>query len=85
MTDQQNKIEPALLDIRQVCELLNISRAGFYRFSSSGRLGILPIKAGRKVLYSRIEIEQYLRASAIAGKFISRREWQQTKGKYLSI
>ena len=83
MTDQQNKIEPALLDIRQVCELLNISRASFYSLSTSERLGILPIRACRKLLYSRIEIEQYLKVSAIRGKFIARREWQQIKGQYL--
>jgi predicted DNA-binding transcriptional regulator AlpA len=57
-----NGIAPALLDISQVCELLNISRAEFYRLDQSGKFA--PLSAGlcRKRLYIREEIENWIKA-----------------------
>ena len=58
------KIQPALLTIPQVCDYLNIARPTSYKINSSGAFGLLPIKLGtcRKVLYSRAELDDYVRA-----------------------
>jgi len=71
-----DKIEPALLTIPQVCEYLNIKRATFYRLNATGAFGLLPIKLGicRKVLYSRVELDSYVRAGCP-----HRRQWQAQK------
>jgi excisionase family DNA binding protein len=58
----KNKIEPALLTIPQVCKLLNISRAEFYRLGASGKFAPLQVGLCRKVLYRRTEIEDWVNA-----------------------
>ena len=62
---QSLRIEPALLTIPQVCEYLNIKRATFYKINATGAFGLLPIKLGTcsKVLYSRAELDAYVRAN----------------------
>jgi len=78
------QIEPALLTIPQVCAYLNISRAEFYKINT-GAFGLLPIRLGtcRKVLYSRTELEAYIKASTIAGKSINRQHWQTQKKEFM--
>jgi predicted DNA-binding transcriptional regulator AlpA len=61
-TEATAKIEPALLTIPQICEILNVSRAEFYRLNSNGKFAPLPVNLCRKVLYSRIEVESWLAA-----------------------
>ncbi len=58
------KIVPALLTIPQVCAYLNIARATFYKINATGAFGLLPVKLGtcRKVLYSKAELDAYVRA-----------------------
>ena len=58
------KIAPALLTIPQVCAYLNIARATFYNINATGAFGLLLIKLVmcRKVLYSRLELDAYVRA-----------------------
>lgn len=75
------KIEPALLNILQVCAYLNVKRATFYNLNATGAFGLLPIKLGtcRKVLYSKIELDAYLKASTAIGKFINRQQWQNQR------
>ena len=70
---QPLKIEPALLTILQVCEYLNIKRATFYKINATGAFGLLPIKLGtcRKVLYSKAELDAYVRAGCP-----HRKQWQ---------
>jgi excisionase family DNA binding protein len=78
------KIEPLLLDVKQVCQLLNIAVSTFYGLLSSEKLGIIPLRGGgKKLLYSRHEVEQYVKASTQRGKFIKRSEWQIIRGDYL--
>ena len=74
------KIAPALLTIPQVCEFLNLSRAGFYKLNT-GAFGPLPVKllGCRKVLYSRLELEAYVRESTAQGKLIPRKQWQMMR------
>ena len=71
-------IEPALLTVPQVCEYLNIARATFYGIKATGAFGPLPVKLGncRKVLYSKAELEAYVRAGCP-----HRRQWQIQKNK----
>ncbi|MHC4365195.1 MAG: helix-turn-helix transcriptional regulator [Planctomycetota bacterium] len=70
------RIEPALLTIQQVCQFLNIKRATFYKINATGAFGLLPVKLGtcRKVLYSRAELDSYVRAGCP-----HRKQWQMLK------
>ena len=70
------KIEPALLTIPQVCSFLNIARATFYKINATGAFGLLPVKllGCKKVLYSRAELEEFLRAGCPHRKL-----WQAIK------
>ncbi len=72
------KIEPALLTIPQVCEYLNIARATFYKINATGAFGLLPVRLGtcRKVLYSRAELDAYVRAGCP-----HRKQWQIQRGQ----
>jgi predicted DNA-binding transcriptional regulator AlpA len=70
------KIAPALLDISQVCQLLNISRAEFYRLDESGKFAPLSTGLCRKRLYIRDEIESWIRAG-----LPHRKIWQTMKGQ----
>jgi predicted DNA-binding transcriptional regulator AlpA len=72
------KIGPALLDISQVCRLLNISRAEFYRLDQSGKFAPLSTGLCRKRLYVRAEIENWIRAG-----LPHRKIWQSMKGSKL--
>lgn len=56
-------IAPALLTIEQVCQLINISRAEFYRLNASGKFAPLSVGLCRKVLYRRDEIEGWIKAN----------------------
>ena len=70
------KIEPALLTIPQVCSYLNIKRATFYKINATGAFGLLPIKLGtcRKVLYSRAELDAFVKAGCP-----HRKQWQKER------
>ena len=68
-----DRIAPALLTIPQVCAYLNIARPTFYKINATGAFGLLPITLGtcRKVLYSRAELDAYVRAGCP-----HRKQWQ---------
>ena len=69
------KIIPALLTIEQTCQLLNISRAEFYRLDQSGKFAPLSTGLRRKRLYVRTEIESWIKAG-----LPHRKIWQSMKG-----
>ena len=78
MTNESpEKIQPALLTIPQVCAYLNIARPTFYKINATGAFGLLPVRLGtcRKVLYSRTELDAYVRAGCP-----HRKQWQSMKG-----
>jgi predicted DNA-binding transcriptional regulator AlpA len=81
-----HKTEAALLTIPEVCLYLNVKRATFYNLNATGTFGLLPLRLGncRKVLYSKIELDAYLKASTIQGKFINRQQWQNSRKDYLN-
>jgi excisionase family DNA binding protein len=68
------KIEPALLTIPQVCGLLNISRAEFYRLNQSGKFAPLQVGLCRKILYQKQEVLDW-----ISKKCPHRKLWQTIK------
>jgi len=74
--EARQTIQPALLTIPQVCAYLNIARPTFYKINATGAFGLLPIKLGtcRKVLYSRAELDAYVRAGCP-----HRKHWQIEK------
>jgi len=67
--------ELLLLDIKQLCNCLSIARPTYYKISSNGMLGPLPIRLCRKVLYSKAEIERWVQAGCP-----HRKQWQIMKG-----
>ena len=76
-SESPEKIIPALLTIEQTCQLLNISRAEFYRLDQSGKFAPLSTGLCRKRLYIRVEIENWVRAGCPHRKI-----WQtKRKGK----
>lgn len=78
MTDESPKIEPALLTVEQTCQFLNVSRALLYSRLSGQVFGVLPIRIGRKVLFSKAELEAYVKAG-----MPSRQKWQAMRGTKL--
>jgi len=70
------KIAPALLTIQQVCALLNISRAEFYRLDSTGKFAPLSVGLCKKRLYLKDEIFAWL-----SEKCPHRKQWQVMKGQ----
>jgi excisionase family DNA binding protein len=77
MINSSNTIQPELLTISDVCQMLNISRAEFYKLNASGKFAPLKIGLCRKVLYNKTEIENWIRAGCV-----HRKQWQTMKGKY---
>ena len=69
-----NDIEPQLLTVKQTCQFLNISRALLYNRLSCECFGIIPIRIGRKVLFSRKELQAYIDAG-----MPPRTKWQAMK------
>jgi excisionase family DNA binding protein len=78
MLNNGSTIQPELLTISDVCKMLNISRAEFYRLNASGKFAPLQIGLCRKVLYNRDEVENWIRAGCV-----HRKVWQTTKGTKL--
>jgi len=71
------KIEPALLTIPQVCQYLNIKRATFYKLNASGKFAPLQIGLCRKVLFNKMELENWIRAGCPHRKI-----WQNQRKEY---
>ncbi|MBN1972543.1 MAG: helix-turn-helix domain-containing protein [Sedimentisphaerales bacterium] len=76
--DNNSTLSPALLTIQQVCQLLNISHAEFYRLDASGKFAPLSIGLCRKRLYIKSEIESWIRAGCP-----HRKQWQIQKKEKL--
>lgn len=71
------KIEPALLNIEQTCQLINVKRAHFYNLRASGKFAPLPVNLSRKVLYVRSEIESWIKSGCVP-----RKQWQILKKEF---
>jgi len=51
-----------LLSATEVTTLLGLSCAGLYRLCSCGQMGPMPVKLGRRVLWRRVELEDWILA-----------------------
>lgn len=67
-------MESLLLSAKDCAELLGIGKTLFNSMHSSGRLGPLPVKLGRRVLWNRKELAAWVEASCPA-----RQQWQNMK------
>jgi excisionase family DNA binding protein len=61
-TCQEAKINPLLLSAGEAAKLIGICRSHFYALHSSGRLGPLPVRLGRRILWNRKELETWVEA-----------------------
>ncbi len=73
-TPEPLQVEPALLNIEQTCQILNIARPTFYNLRASGKFAPLPVGLCRKVLYRRDELENWIQAG-----LPHRKQWQFMK------
>lgn len=62
--------QPLLLSAADAGRVLGISERHFYGLHSTGRLGPLPVKLGKRTLWSRIELEEW-----VASKCPCRQDW----------
>jgi len=62
--------EPLLLDAKQAASILGISRTLLYSMHSSGQLGPLPVRLGRRALWRHDELKDWVVAGCP-----SRRLW----------
>jgi predicted DNA-binding transcriptional regulator AlpA len=53
---------PLLLNAEETSGILGISRSNFYALLSAGRIGPAPIHLGKRVLWKRSEIENWVQA-----------------------
>jgi len=72
MRNRGKKVESLLLSAEDSAEMLGIGRTLFYAMHSSGRLGPMPLKLGRRTLWNREELESWVRAKCPA-----REDWQK--------
>ena len=62
--DPQNtlvEIEPLLMVAEDAARLLSVGKTHLYAMHNSGRLGPCPIRLGRKTLWSREELQEWVR------------------------
>jgi len=74
MSDNTNHLVPLLLDADDAAMLLGVSRSHFYALHSSGRLGPSPVRLGKRSLWRRDELEQW-----VLNDCPSRQQWIDLK------
>lgn len=57
-----NETNPLLLDAGGVCDLLSIGKTLFYSMLSLGQIGPPSVKLGRRRLWRRADLEQWVKA-----------------------
>ena len=55
-----------LLSAVDAAKLISVGRSHFYALHSSGRLGPMPIRLGRRILWNRNELESWVEAGCPA-------------------
>ncbi len=76
MTGTKNNLVALLLDSKDSASLLGIGERSFWSMHSSGELGPLPIRLGKRTLWSRFELEEWVKA-----RCPRREEWVAMKGE----
>lgn len=69
------QVDSLLLSVKNAAKLLGIGSSHFWGLHSSGRLGPLPIKLGRRTLWIRRDLEKWIDAGCP-----SRKQWQDMIG-----
>ena len=77
MKDTGGQISPLLLDGAEAAAMIGVSRSHLYALHSSGRLGPLPVRLGKRTLWRRDELERW-----VADACPSRQQWQTMKDAY---
>ena len=72
--DKQRAEDPLLVGADDAAKLLGIGRSLFYTMHSSGQLGPLPIRLGRRALWRREEL-----AAWVAAGCPERTRWVETQ------
>ncbi|MHC4658541.1 MAG: helix-turn-helix transcriptional regulator [Planctomycetota bacterium] len=68
--------EALLVSASTASKLIGVSRSHFYGLHSSGRLGPMPVKLGKRSLWSRQELADWT-----ARRCPARDRWQATDGR----
>jgi excisionase family DNA binding protein len=74
-------IEPSFYVRTQVARKMNVSVSTIDNMRASGHFGVKHLQAGRKVLFPAAEVDEYLQASAEAGRFLTFDQWQERKAR----
>jgi len=74
MTDHDTQLAPLLLPAEQAAAMIGVGRSHFYAMHSSGRLGPMPVRLGKRSLWRRDEIQNWVAADCPA-----RQRWQAMK------
>ena len=69
-------MEALLLSTEDAAKLIGVGRTHFYAMHSSGRLGPLPIRLGKRTLWNRAELEDWVSSGCPP-----RERWQQIKSE----
>ncbi len=69
------QVDSLLLSAMNAAKLLGIGSSHFWGLHSSGRLGPLPVKLGRRTLWRRMDLEKWTDADCP-----SRKQWQDMIG-----
>jgi len=75
MAETDSNLTALLLDAKDSATLLGIGERFFWGMHSSGELGPLPIRLGKRTLWSRFELEGWVKA-----RCPRREEWAAMKG-----
>ena len=67
-------MEALLLSTGDAAKLIGVGRTHFYGLHSSGRLGPLPVRLGKRTLWNRAELESW-----VDGGCVCREKWQAEK------
>ena len=60
--ENNSQIEPLLVSLDEAARLLGIGRTTFYQLCSSGRIGPMAIKFGRRSLFRLDELREWVAA-----------------------
>jgi len=76
MADESNNLTALLLSAEDTAKVLGIGKTLFYSLHSSGQFGPVPINLGRRTLWRRREIEDWVTAGCPP-----RQQWLQKEGR----
>jgi len=76
MTDNGNNLTTLMLSASDAAKYVGVGKTFFYSLHCSGRLGPLPIKLGRRTLWRRRDLVDWVAAGCP-----TRQQWLQEEGR----